>query len=138
MNSLWMVLIGVAAVALIAVRIAGSVRRVRRAQAADWDEQQVKKLRALGGDPFRPYDIDFFFGVPDEGTCSRLAQILQAEGCSVDFRAVPPDTGSGYSLHASKQLRLSVSEMQEHSARYRALAAQHACVYDGWNASRSG
>ncbi len=136
MSSLWMLLVGVAAVALVAVRIGGSVRRLRRAQAADWDEQQVKKLRALGGDPFKPHDIDFFFGVPDEATCSKLAQVLQAEGATVDFRAVPPDTGSGYSLHARKPLRLSVSELQEHSARYRALAAQHACNYDGWSASR--
>ena len=138
MSSLWMLLVGVAAVALVAVRIGGSVRRLRRAQAADWDEQQVKKLRALGGDPFRPYDIDFFFGVPDEAACGQLAQALQAEGCAVDYRAVSPDTGSGYSLHARKPLRLSVTEMQEHSARYRALAAQHGCVYDGWNASRPG
>ncbi|MFO1410366.1 MAG: ribonuclease E inhibitor RraB [Steroidobacteraceae bacterium] len=136
MNSLWMVLVAVAAVALAVVRIVGSVRRMRQAQASDWDEQQVKKLRALGGDPFRPYEVDFFFGVPDEATCARLAPALQADGCTVDYRAVPPDTGSGYSLHASKQLRLSVTEMQEHSARYRALATQHGCVYDGWNASR--
>lgn len=136
MNSLWIVLVGVAAVALAVVRIVGGVRRMRQAQASDWDEQQVKKLRALGGDPFRPYDIDFFFGVPDAATCALLAPSLQADGCTVDFRAVPPDAGSGYSLHASKQLRLSVTEMQEHSARYRALATQHGCVYDGWNASR--
>ncbi|MCC7463071.1 MAG: ribonuclease E inhibitor RraB [Gammaproteobacteria bacterium] len=138
MNSLWMMLVAVAAVALVTVRIVGSVRRMRRAQADDWDAQQVKKLRARGGDPFTPYDIDFFFGVPDADTCSRLAQLLQAEGCTVDFRAVPPDTGSGYSLHARKALRLSVTEMQEHSARYRALARQHGSIYDGWNASRPG
>jgi hypothetical protein len=135
MSSLWIVLVGVAAVALAAVRIVGSVRRMRKAQGEDWDEKQVKRLRALGGDPFRPYDVDFFFGVPDEAACVRLQQALQADGCTVDYRALPSDTGSGYSLHARKQLRLSVTEMQEHSARYRALAAQHDCAYDGWNAS---
>ena len=138
MSSLWMALVAVVAVALAVVRIAGSVRRLRSARSADWDEQQVKKLRALGGDPFRPWQVDFFFGVPDEATCAKLASALQADGCTVDYRAMPPETGSGYSLHAAKPLRLSVTEMQEHSARYRALAAQHGCVYDGWNASRPG
>jgi len=135
MNSMWMVLVGVAAVALAAVRIVGSVRRLRKAQAEDWDEQQVKKLRALGGDPFRPYDVDFFFGLPDEPACERLKAALVPEGCAVDYRAIPPDTGSGFSLHARKQLRLSVTEMQEHSARYRALAGQHGGSYDGWSAA---
>lgn len=135
MSSMWMALVGVAAVVLVVVRIVGSVRRMRQAQAEGWDEQQVKKLRALGGDPFRPYDVDFFFGLSDEPACERLQAALAAEGCTVDFRAVPPDTGSGYSLHARKQLRLSVTEMQEHSARYRALAAQHGGNYDGWNAA---
>jgi hypothetical protein len=123
MSSMWMVLVGVAAVALVLVRIVGSVRRMRQAQTEGWDEQQVKKLRALGGDPFRPYDVDFFFGLPDEPACERLQAALAAEGCTVDFRA------------ARKQLRLSVTEMQEHSARYRALAAQHGGNYDGWNAA---
>jgi hypothetical protein len=136
MSSLWMVLVGIAAVALAVVRIVTSVRRLHRSRSADWDEQQVKRLRALGGDPFLPYDIDFFFGVPDAASCEKLAEVLRAEGCAVDYRAVPADTGSGYSLHARKSLRLSVTQMQEHSARYRALAAQHGSVYDGWNASR--
>lgn len=135
MSSMWMILVGVAAAALAVVRIVGAVRRTRKAQAEDWDEQQVKKLRALGGDPFRPYDVDFFFGLPDEPACERLKTALAAEGCAVDYRAVPPDVGSGFSLHARKQLRLSVTEMQEHSARYRALAVEHGGIYDGWNAS---
>ena len=136
MSSMWMFMVGLAAIALVVVRILGSVRRMRRAQAQDWDAQQVKKLRALGGDPFRPYDVDFFFGLPDEAACGRLQQALQADGCTVDYRGVPPDTGSGFSLHARKPLRLSVTELQEHSARYRALATQHGGAYDGWNASR--
>lgn len=132
-----MVLVGVAAAALALVRIVGSVRRMRQAQAEDWDERQVKKLRAMGGDPFRPYDVDFFFGLPDPAACERLQAELAAEGCAVDFRAIGADTGTGYSLHARKQLRVSVTEMQEHSARYRALAARHGGVYDGWNAART-
>ena len=129
-----MLLVGVAAAALALVRIVGGVRRARRAQAEDWDEQQVKKLRAMGGDPFRPYDVDFFFGLPDAAACERLQADLLTEGCAVDFRAASDDTGGGYSLHARKSLRLSVTELQEHSARYRALAAGHGGVYDGWNA----
>jgi hypothetical protein len=135
MSSMWMVLVGVAAAAMAVVRIVSSVRRMRRAQGESWDEQQVKKLRALGGDPFRPYDVDFFFGLPDEPSCERLKALLAAEGCAVDYRALPPDSASGFSLHARKQLRLSVTELQEHSARYRALAEQHGGAYDGWSAS---
>jgi hypothetical protein len=39
---------------------------------------------------------------------------------------------SGYSLHARKRLRISVSEMQEYSQRFRLLAEQHGGHYDGW------
>jgi len=131
-----MILVGVAAIALAVVRVAASLRRLRAAQAGgDWDEQQVKKIRAQGGDPFRPYDVDFFFGVPDEAGCQRLQAALSADGCSaVDYRPLPPDRGTGFSLHARKSLRLSVTEMQEHSTRYRALAAEQGAIYDGWNA----
>jgi len=135
MNSSWMVLIGIAVAALAVLRVVTGVRRMRRSQAEGWDEQQVKKLRARGGDPFRPYDVDFFFGLPDTAACAGLETVLQAEGCVVDYRAVAPDTGSGFSLHARKQMHLSVTEMQEHSARYRRLAVEHGGVYDGWNAS---
>lgn len=135
MSSTWMILVGIAAAALAVLRVVTGVRRMRKSQAEDWDERQVKKLRAQGGDPFRPYDVDFFFGVPDAAACERLKGVLEGEGCAVDYRAVPPDTGTGFSLHARKQMRLSVTEMQEHSARYRALAVEHGGIYDGWNAS---
>jgi hypothetical protein len=39
---------------------------------------------------------------------------------------------SGYSLQARKHLRISVSEMQDLSKRFRALAQQYGGYYDGW------
>ena len=39
---------------------------------------------------------------------------------------------SGYSLHARKHLRVSVTEMQDYSQRFRALAEQYGGHYDGW------
>jgi hypothetical protein len=134
MSMTWMIVIGVAAAVLVAVRILLSLRRLRHAQADDWDARQVRKLRQLGNDPFKLHDIDFFFGLPDAPACERLQVILVAEGCVVSYHMMPEHLGTGYSLHARKQLRLSVTDIQEHSARYRALAAQYAAAYDGWNA----
>jgi regulator of RNase E activity RraB len=39
---------------------------------------------------------------------------------------------SGYSLHARKHMRVSVSEMQDFSERFRALAEKYGGYYDGW------
>lgn len=134
MSLTWMIVIGVAAVVLVVVRILLSLRRLRHAEADDWDARQVRKLRQLGNDPFKLHDIDFFFGIPDASACEHLRVILVAEGCVVSYHQMPEHLGSGYSLHARKQLRLSVTEIQEHSTRYRLLAVQHAAAYDGWNA----
>lgn len=133
MSMTWMIVIGVAAAALVAVRILLSLRRLRHAQADDWDARQVRKFRQLGNDPFKLHDIDFFFGLHDAPACEHLQVILVAEGCVVSYHVMPEHLGTGYSLYARKQLRLSVTDIQEHSARYRMLAARHAAAYDGWN-----
>jgi hypothetical protein len=120
------------AAALAVYRVYGAIRRMRSQRDDDWDEQLVKNLRAQGGDAFRPYVIDFFFGAPDQAACERIAAALQADGCEVDFRPAESEGATGYTLHAGKQLRVSVPEMQAHSTRYRQLARANASSYDGW------
>jgi hypothetical protein len=119
--------------ALVAVaRVYLTVRRVRQNQSEDWDERLVKNLRAQGGDPFRPYEVDFFFDLPDQGACEQVSSLLEARGCSVDFRRVDPERGDRYTLHALKSQRISVPGMQESTREFAALAAQHGGRYDGW------
>jgi hypothetical protein len=119
--------------ALVAVaRVYLTVRRVRQNQSEDWDERLVKNLRAQGGDPFRPYEVDFFFDLPDQGACEQVSSLLEARGCSVDFRRVDPERGDRYTLHALKSQRISVPGMQETTREFAALAAQHGGRYDGW------
>ena len=83
-----------------------------------------KNLRAAGGNSFTPYEIDFFFNLPDEAACASLRNTLEPEGFAIDTRIMSGEGASGYSLHARKHLRISVSEMQDFSQRFRALAQQ--------------
>jgi histidinol-phosphate/aromatic aminotransferase/cobyric acid decarboxylase-like protein len=125
------VVLALAAVLAIA-RVAIALRRSRSQDQQDWDARLVQNLRAAGGNSFTPYEVDFFFGLPDEAACSAVRGILEPEGFAVDARAAVGEAASGYSLHARKHLRISVGEMQEHSKRFRALAEQFGGNYDGW------
>src|SRR5580698_1974696 len=120
--------------ALVAIARIVMVLRTARAQAThdDWDARLVKNLRAAGGNAFTPYEVDFFFSLPDEAACASLRNTLEPEGFSTDTRAMQESTTGGYSLHARKHLRVSVSEMQDHSKRFRLLAEQVNGQYDGW------
>jgi regulator of RNase E activity RraB len=119
--------------ALVAVvRVYLTVRRVRQNKSEDWDERLVKNLRTQGGDPFKPYEVDFFFDLPDQGECEQVAALLEGRGYSVDFRRVDPARGDRYTLHALKSQRISVPGMQESTREFAALAAQHGGRYDGW------
>jgi hypothetical protein len=92
----------------------------------------VKNLRAQGGDPFSPYEVDFFFDLPDEAACERVATLLRARDYAVDFRRVDPDRGDRYTLHALKSVRVSVPDMQALTREFSALAVHHGGRYDGW------
>jgi hypothetical protein len=118
---------------LIAVaRIFTVIRKARAQSQDDWDARLVKNLRAGGGNAFTPYEVDFFFNLPDETACASLKGTLEAEGFSVDTRVASGEAATGYSLHARKHLRVSVTEMQDYSKRFRALAERHGGFYDGW------
>jgi len=122
----------VAAGAIAALRIVMIVRKARAAQPDDWDERLVKNLRAQGGDPFSPYEVDCFFDLPEAAACEKTAAALRAQGYEVDFRQLEPDRGVSFTLHARKRIRVSVPEMQALTLELRALAAQHGGRYDGW------
>src|ERR1700690_360873 len=119
--------------ALLAIaRIAIALRRARGQGQQDWDARLVQNLRAAGGNAFTPYEVDFFFNLPDEAACGALRTTLESEGFAIDARAATGEAASGFSLHARKNLRVSVTEMQEPSRRFRLLAEQFGGHYDGW------
>jgi len=122
--------VGAAVVAVL--RIYFAVRKLRARQTDDWDERLVKNLRAQGGDPFSPYEVDFFFDLPDEDACERVAALLRVRGYVVDFRRVDADRGDRYTLHGLRSLRVSVPDMQALTHELTALAVNHGGRYDGW------
>jgi regulator of ribonuclease activity B len=130
--SWWTFLLLAGAALLAAVRIYIGIRRSRVSRHDDWDERMVQNLRSAGGNAFTPYDIDFFFNLPDEASCNTLRAVLEPEGFAIDTRVMGVEGASGFSLHARKPVRVSVTEMQDYSKRFRVLAEQHGGHYDGW------
>jgi hypothetical protein len=128
----WAFLVLIAAALLAAVRIIIGLRRNRGQVQDDWDARLVQNLRAAGGNAFTPYEVDFFFNLPDEAACAALGGTLEPEGFVIDTRVMGGEGASGYSLHARKPVRVSVTEMQDYSKRFRLLAEQHGGHYDGW------
>jgi hypothetical protein len=128
--NLWGLLLAVALAAIV-VRVYFKLRTVQRSRAETWDEQMIGQLRAQGYAPFNDYPVDFFLSLPDEAACQRARTRLEPE-FSVD--AKPMQDESGFSLHATKTMRLIVPEMQEISRRLSALATELGGRYDGWAA----
>lgn len=133
----WIYLVLILAGLLAAARVAVALRQARLRSQDDWDARLVKNLRAAGGNAFTPYEVDFFFNLPDEAACASVKHTLEGEGFAIDSRIASGEAASGYSLHARKHLRVSVTEMQGYSQRFRALAAQHHGHYDGWTTDPS-
>ncbi|MGH8207693.1 MAG: ribonuclease E inhibitor RraB [Steroidobacteraceae bacterium] len=131
---MYLLLILAAAVAL--ARIVFAIRRTRSQPRNDWDTQMVRNLRAHGANAFTPYEVDFFFSVPDEAGCRALRGTLEPEGFAIDVRDMRSG-GTGFSLHATKRLQISVSAMQEISQRFNTLAEQLGGDYDGWTTDPS-
>lgn len=127
----WYYLPLIAALALIALRVYFKVRGVRRSRAESWDEQMIGTLRSQGYAPFNDYPVDFFLALPDEAACQRARARLEPE-FAVDTK--PLQDEAGFSLHASKTMRLIVPDMQEISRRLSALATELGGRYDGWAA----
>ncbi len=136
LDSRWVVALLILAAVVAVVRVYQVVRRARERSRDDFDARLVQDLRTLGANAFTPYEVDFFFSLPDEAACSSLSKALEPEGFAVNARAMGGETG-GYSLNARKRLRVSVSEMQDHSKRFRLLAEQLGGEYDGWTTDPS-
>lgn len=128
-----LVLVGLVAI----VRVVMILRRSRSQGREDWDARMVRDLRAAGANAFTPYEVDFFFSLPDEQACTTLRSTLEPEGFTTDSRGMTGEAIGGFSLHATKRLRLSVSEMQELSKRFGTLAQQLGGNYDGWTTDPS-
>lgn len=127
MNWWTVVLIGVGALSLL--RIVTQLRRFARPKEdADWDSRFISQLRKAGVGAFDPQSVDFFFALPSAEACAAVTAALEPE-FEVDSRAEPE---GGYSLHANREMRLIVPDMQALTARFRALAEQHGGKYDGW------
>ena len=77
-------------------------------------------------------DVDFFLDLPTEAACRAVQPALEADGFKTDFRPFEGELNEGYSLHATKSLRVSVTEIHEQSQRFTALAKTHGGRYDGW------
>ena len=129
----WTLLLLVAALALIAVRIYSKLRLARKSRAESWDEQIIGRLRSQGYAPFNDYRVDFFLALPDEAACQGARARLEPE-FSVDVKPMQNDSSLGFSLHATKTMRLVVPDMQEISRRLTALATECHGRYDGWAA----
>ena len=129
----WFLLVLVAAPAFIVVRVFLKLRSARRSRTESWDEQIIGRLRSQGYAPFNDYQVDFFLALPDEAACQAARARLEPE-FSVDVKPLQDDPELGFSLHATKTMRLIVPDMQDISRRLAALAAEYHGRYDGWAA----
>jgi hypothetical protein len=131
----WLIVVLIVAAAAVLMRIYIGARKLRAPADHDWDAKQIEQLRAQGSDPFQPHTVDFFFALPSDGACDALRRQLEFDGFSVDSRSVSDPVDHPYSLHASKELRLSVPGMRDLSRRFGELAQAQGGRYDGWTAA---
>jgi hypothetical protein len=128
-KTLAIVLVAVAAFSLL--RVIGQWRGMSRQQRRiDWDEHFIQGLRKAGVDTFAEHTVDFFFTLPTRAAAEQLAFTLRPEGFQLDIKE--DAEGGTFSLHAQRNTRLVITEMQELTARFSALATQHGGKYDNW------
>jgi hypothetical protein len=124
-----LLLVAVAAFSLL--RIISQWRRVsRKSRKIDWDEHFIQGLRKAGVNTFDEHTVDFFFTLPTRAAAEQLAFTLRPEGYQLDIKE--DAEGGTFSLHAQRNTRLVVADMQALTARFTALAEQHGGKYDNW------
>ncbi len=125
-------------VAAAAFRCCGSSRGwrglSRSSRKVDWDEHFIQGLRKAGINTFEEHLVDFFFTLPTRAAAEQLAFALRPEGFQLDIKEDPE--GGTFGLHAQRNTRLVVADMQATTARFSALAAQYGGTYDNWAVAR--
>jgi hypothetical protein len=127
------ILVLLVALALIALRVFFKLRAAHGARRESWDARVIERLRSQGYAPFNDYRVDFFLSLPDVAACQGVRARLEPE-FSVDEKPLENDPQHGFSLHASKTMRLLVPDIQDISSRMTALATEFKGRYDGWAA----
>ena len=128
MNWWTVVLIGVGVLSLL--RVVSQIRRfVRPKEVNDWDARFISQLRKAGVGAFDPQSVDFFFALPSAAACDAVRAELEPEGYVVDSREEPE---GGFSLHANREMKLIVPDMQALTVKFTALAEKHGGKYDAW------
>jgi hypothetical protein len=117
-------------------RIWQNLQKLRQRQNDSWDARLIDQLRKRGSDPFRPYDVDFFFAFRSPDGAQQLANQLRAEGFDADLKDSPENGELRYSLHAHKSMQLTVPDMQSLSRRLTDTATALGGRYDGWAAQQ--
>jgi hypothetical protein len=133
----WLLGLAVVAAIVVVVRVYMSLRKLKQdlAEGGDYDTRTIERIRrSPGADPFKPLNIDFFFGLPDEEASRIVNAELEKDGFAVDIRVMTEDPVYPVSLHATKSMQLAVPVMKDYSRRFKLLAEQNRGRYDGWTA----
>jgi len=135
MSGLTTVLLLVAVAAFSLLRVVSRWRSLsRNRRHIDWDEHFIQGLRKAGINTFEEHTVDFFFTLPTRSAAEQLAFALRPEGYQLDIKE--DAEGGTFSLHAQRDMRLVVADMQALTARFNQLAAQHGGKYDSWAVAR--
>lgn len=135
MNGKVMALVLVAVAAFSLLRVISQWRGLsRKRRHIDWDEHFIQGLRKAGINTFEEHTVDFFFTLPTRAAAEQLAFALRPEGFQLDIKE--ETEGGTFSLHAQRNTRLVVADMQALTARFSALAEQHGGKYDNWAVAR--
>ena len=130
----WLYVFAILGGLIAGYRIWQNLQKLRQRQNDSWDARLIDQLRKRGSDPFRPYDVDFFFAFPNPDGAQQLANQLRSEGFDADMKDSPENGELRYSLHAHKAMQLTVPDMQSLSRRLTDTATALGGRYDGWAA----
>ena len=132
----WLYVFAILGGLIAAYRIYQNLQKLRQRQNDSWDARLIDQLRKRGSDPFRPYEVDFFFAFRSPDGAQQLAVQLRAEGFDADMKDSPENGELRYSLHAHKSMQLTVPDMQSLSRRLTDSATALGGRYDGWSAQQ--